>query len=600
MTLAGVKKESQEDVMKHLGIFRGVLVIVLIFSLMGCSNEKSTPDTKTTDVINDVESSEGEATSTDNSVTTEKNLYGYNEPIEIKVAISLASDFTYVDTEDAENNAWMDLYRSMNIVPEILYETDSSQAEAKLTASILSGDYPDVFSVKGTDLVNYAADGTISDITEVFEEYASDELKEYVYADGGLSLQSAMVDGRLYGLPFMGNGYDAVMVMFVRQDWLDALGLEMPQTMEELKEVAYAFTYDDPDGNGKADTYGVALNGVDVFSYVSGLQAIFEGFGAAPGNSPNLAFIKGEDDTVIWGGSNAAAMKDALQLMQDMYNEGSIAKEFITMDGNSIFEESGAGRCGIWFGPMWAGMSANANAIKSEPDAHITASRVPDGGGSDSSRAYFTSSPGSYYVVSSDCVNTEVLIKLMNLSVEKLCASSSDEEFLMYYGDNLTTSGWKTSLTPTLPPFKNYDNFKKESTALLSGDTSNLNTEQLNDYENMKAYLDAKGTDGFDPEDATIQAGVGLYTVFGDPKGGYAAVDEIITNQLITPSAYNAVPTTLMSDKASILNKLATETILKIVLGEPVDQYDTFLENWMKLGGEEVLKEAQEWFDANN
>ena len=37
--------------------------------------------------------------------------------------------------------------------------------------------------------------------------------------------------------------------LFIRKDWLEKLGLEMPNTWEELYEVCHAFTYDDPDGN---------------------------------------------------------------------------------------------------------------------------------------------------------------------------------------------------------------------------------------------------------------------------------------------------------------------------------------------------------------
>jgi len=43
------------------------------------------------------------------------------------------------------------------------------------------------------------------------------------------------------------------------QDWLEAVGMEMPATIEELHDVLYAFTYNDPDQNGKNDTYGFSL-----------------------------------------------------------------------------------------------------------------------------------------------------------------------------------------------------------------------------------------------------------------------------------------------------------------------------------------------------
>lgn len=136
-----------------------------------------------------------------------------------------------------ENNVWVDLYKTHNINQEIIYQVDSSQGGTKLANAIASGNYPDIILAEGTDYFNYAKTGVTADITDVFEEYASDELKEYLASDDGVGLNSAMVDGRLYGLPLLGNSYDSVMIMFVRQDWLDNLGLSMPTTMEELHQV---------------------------------------------------------------------------------------------------------------------------------------------------------------------------------------------------------------------------------------------------------------------------------------------------------------------------------------------------------------------------
>ncbi|GAB4529671.1 MAG: hypothetical protein Kow0063_06960 [Anaerolineae bacterium] len=51
--------------------------------------------------------------------------------------------------------------------------------------------------------------------------------------------------------------------LVIRKDWLDRLGLEPPTTLDELFEVAKAFTEQDPDGNGQNDTYGIGgfING---------------------------------------------------------------------------------------------------------------------------------------------------------------------------------------------------------------------------------------------------------------------------------------------------------------------------------------------------
>lgn len=533
------------------------------------------------------------------AVQGEKDLYGYAEPVTIKIGLSYAADFSYVEGESATENNWARLYREHNIIPEILYEVDSTQGETKMSTAIMSGNYPDVFGASTSDFVNYAQTDVVADITDVFQEYASEELKEYLNVDGGLALSYVTIDGRMYGLPKMGSSYDSVPVMFIRQDWLDNLGLEIPATMEELKEVAHAFTYDDPDQNGADDTYGLAIDGMNILSNsVGDASAIFAGFGAYPGTD-GMAFVEYEPGKVTWGGTNAEGMKAGLQLLQDMYADGSLAKDFITMDANSLFEETGAGRCGIWFGPMWGGMVAGSNAAQSSPDAHIVSAPVPDGLGTGGSRSLLNPAIESVYCVSSKCENPEVLIKLMNLSVQKLCYPESEEEFFKYYGNTGVSTGWKCAITQTLAPLKNYDNYKLVSAALSSGDTSQLNAEQQGDYTNMKKYLDAKGTEAFDPEDPEISSGIALYTVFGDPRGSYAALDEMIRKDRFVYSAYNFLPSDSMAENASTLKKLTVETIAKIITGEPVDSYDTFLQTWYALGGQDVIDDAQAWADTN-
>lgn len=533
------------------------------------------------------------------AVAEDKNLYGYDEPVTIKVGLSHGPTFKYVGEENAQNNNWTNLYRENNILLDILYEVDSSQADTKMSTAIISGNYPDIINATPSTFVNFAENGVIADITDVFEEYASDYLKEYLAVDGGMSLQNCMVNGRLYGLPMMGNSYDTVPMMWIRADWLETLGLEVPKTIEEFKKVAHAFTYDDPDQNGLNDTYGLAINGVDVLTNAPGdISAIFAAFNAYPGTD-GLAFVKGEDGKVTWGGTNAEGMKATLQVLQDMYADGSISKTFITMNNNSINEEMGANRCGIWFGPMWSSMGASANAIKSDHKAHMIAAPVPSGLGQEVTKVFMAPSMSNVFCVSSKCANPEVLIKLVNTSVQKFCYPTSDEEFTRYYGSAGKHTGNQACLTITLAPLKNLDNYRKESAAVRTGDTTGLNAEQLGDYTYMKTFLDAYNSGTFDVEDPVFSAGVSYYTVFGDPQGAYALIDTMIAKDGYTLSAYNSVPTDSMAENAETLKKMTIETIVKIITGEPVESYDKFLSTWYALGGEDIIADVQAWAEAN-
>jgi len=580
--------------MKFKKVISLMLSTVLAFTLLSCG-KTAQGTTDTSGSVKDATESTGRAQ--EDSKGGEIDYYGFDHEIPIKVGFAWGQDFSFAGGDDAMNNPWMDLYREHNIIPEILYEVDSSQAETKLSTAIMSGNYPDVFMINVNEYSKMVQSGVIADITDYLDQYATPELMEYLTVDNGLVLESLSVDGRIYGLPKMGNSYDSMKVMFIREDWLKNLNLQIPTTMEELKEVARAFTFDDPDGNGVNDTYGLALDGVDVITGSIGTAtAVFEGFGAYP---TSLAFIENEGE-VVWGGSLSDEMKAGLTILQEMYTEGSIARDFITMDSNSIFEEAGAGRCGIFFAPMWGAMSASYNTAKLDPNAMFISAPVPDGSGTGESKALFKSGYDTIYVVSSKCENPEVLIKLMNLSVQKLCHPESEEEFIKYtsYQGEGDYAVWKVSLTPTLEPLKNYDNYLKISKALISGDEQELNMEQKGNYTAIKAYLDMLEVGDFDADDPTFQAGSGLYTVFGNPQGSYAALETLIKADRFVYTAYNTLPNEKMSEVGPTLNKMLVETIVKIITGDPVENYDNFLSSWKAMGGDEITADAQAWVDS--
>jgi len=68
----------------------------------------------------------------------------------------------------------------------------------------------------------------------------------------------------------------------VRKSWLDKVGEKFPATWADVQRVAVKFRDNDPDGNGKPDTYGMALEAakprdlihiLDLFIFGSGLRA---------------------------------------------------------------------------------------------------------------------------------------------------------------------------------------------------------------------------------------------------------------------------------------------------------------------------------------
>ena len=106
--------------------------------------------------------------------------------------------------------------------------------------------------------------------------------------------------------------------MWIRQDWLDSLGLEAPRTWDELVKVAEAFVTQDPDGNGEDDTIGILgpsnsdhMNAIGGNQY--GLDPLFSSFQSYP-----QYWLQGEDGTVEYG-SIQPETRDALEKISELY-----------------------------------------------------------------------------------------------------------------------------------------------------------------------------------------------------------------------------------------------------------------------------------------
>ncbi|GGM02843.1 extracellular solute-binding protein [Dactylosporangium sucinum] len=72
-------------------------------------------------------------------------------------------------------------------------------------------------------------------------------------------------DGKFYGVPNSAQSF----ALFIRKDWRERLGLSQPRSWADLDALATAFTTKDPDGNGKADTYGYVVPGSTKRGYMS-------------------------------------------------------------------------------------------------------------------------------------------------------------------------------------------------------------------------------------------------------------------------------------------------------------------------------------------
>ncbi|NIK75263.1 putative aldouronate transport system substrate-binding protein [Paenibacillus castaneae] len=188
----------------------------------------------------------------------------------------------------------------------------------KFNITLASGKLPTIMyvpDVKSPSFVNAAKSGA-------FWELGS-YLKDYPNLSGAnpVILNNSSIDGKNYGI-YRGRALGRNGVYY-RKDWLDKVGLPVPETIDDFYNMLKAFKEQDPDNNGKADTYGMVLvkwTG----QWSSGFDNIKLWFGA-----PNKW---GDVDGSLVPDHLTAEYLEALKFMKKLYDEKLINQDFAIMD----------------------------------------------------------------------------------------------------------------------------------------------------------------------------------------------------------------------------------------------------------------------------
>lgn len=140
--------------------------------------------------------------------------------------------------------------------------SNPNDQDLMVRAMAAADELPDFFTCSREVWADLAKNGQVLDVTDYYKDMPNrcavmfdDAAKNFV-----------TYEGRIYGFatPSAIAGNEGLLV---RKDWLDNLGLAVPTTLDELYDVMYAFTYNDPDGNGKNDTYGYGAFVEETLSY---------------------------------------------------------------------------------------------------------------------------------------------------------------------------------------------------------------------------------------------------------------------------------------------------------------------------------------------
>ncbi|PAD80233.1 peptide permease [Paenibacillus campinasensis] len=406
----------------------------------------------------------------------------------------------------------------------------------KLDVIMSSGNLPDMLhTYDPVWFDHYAKLGALHPLDELLDQYGPN-LKAKIPAE---VWDRVKYGGNIYAVPSL-NEVTGVELMYVRKDWLDRLELAPPVTLEDYYEVIRGFTLDDPDGNGQQDTIGLTLT-----SKLGRSSPFFGAFGT------QLDTWFERDGKLVYG-NILPETKEALAFFNRLYQENLLDSEFPLNLQSSVHEKIENGKVGL-FSAAWYDTRGPiaANKLK-DPNAEWIMLEYPTGPEGHSG-VYGKDVIRGYNVIPATSEHAAEVIKMLDFIV-------SDYRTLKLGFENEIWR-WENGVMVT--------DFALHDEHLYRGIYQSL--VDVPDPVLFKERLDSLGD----------------FNLYNNLE---------MINQHIIPNAFYGVPTPAMSKYSKKLDRME-DVFTKIIMGiEPLDAFDTYVEQWRQEGGDEITKEVNEWY----
>ena len=495
----------------------------------------------------------------------------YDEPVQITTALVENAGIQWHDGDTYDDNPWYREYKDRFNIEVVNKWIVSSDYSTKLNLSIADGDLPDVFFCSADQFQQLYEAGMIQDLTDVYEQYASDTLKGYMESDAA-TFDTAKRDGRVYAIPQMSYGtIDQISQIWVRHDWMEESGVDKLETMDDVEELAKIFM-------DKYGTYGISED-----KDLTGFFIMAPAWGAHP-----KIWVETEDGTLGYG-SVQPEMKDALAAYAEWYAEGILNPEFVSQDMSAMSQEVVSGKAGINPFFQWWGDDPGVAVIGNlGSDAIFDAYEIPSAIGEEVTYPITFPNYG-YIVVSSGCKNPEAAIKILNLFayLSDDAAGVEDPEWLNNFFDKAY---------PVIPyglrvfnPNTDYEQYVQVSSALAEGDNVDVTALGKNSakYYNCVEFIQ-NGTPAAVAD--YCQQGNGEHAAYYISK---KALDE---GRIVNDAMWGS-PTMTLNNMGSTLDDILLEGFTKIIVGqESIDYFDTLVAEWEAAGGAMATQEINETY----
>jgi putative aldouronate transport system substrate-binding protein len=504
---------------------------------------------------------------------------GYDTPLTVNTTMQYSagfqeavSEFNKLYGETFDINRYTDAYkRAFNIDLKNKWVVPTADYAQQLRLDMAAGDLADIILVTNRyDLYQMAEAGIIQDLGPLKDTYTSRHNQMVWESDKGSLVTMGTFNGKFYGLPSMISHTDFFSYLWIRQDWLEALNLPFPKTLDELTKVIEAFVNADFDKNGVKDTIGMALE--------KGLYYPTRGIFSAYKAYPEIWELN-KNGSVIWGGVNEAN-KGALAYLNSLYKKGLLDREFITYTGTDQLKAVINGKCGVVWGGHWLIQSLR-QMPSLDPKVEWVCPPLPTVDGKPVNYPINTNQRG-WTAVNSKFANPEVAYKMQSITADYIFNNKDCDWWWFEHG---TQAIWFSVGQTNVTAFDNYNTYLNLMEAYKANDPGLLRAKGIPYWANLHSNLQWEWDRMFGPL----------------PHAAMTVLDEAVRRNALFYNAFLGLPSQFMQDRwQSILDEQLV-TFTKIVTGDlDVNAgFDAWVKTFNSMGGEQITREVNEWYKNN-
>lgn len=510
-------------------------------------------------------------------------MYTHYDEIFNNLSWSLTKN-AYMDLVEEEYGIKFKLAIEVNDIGVYYEKLMAEVAAGKMADIACIGDSPFAFPIfKSANQNDLLADLTPYVKGTSDKAAPSEDVLEQWEASGDEIFYAGTFDGQIKTIPWVSDARSSAnSFLYIREDWLERVGKQIPTTIDELTEVMRAFKIN-IDG-----AYGLVVGA----EFMQGSCGIFDMFGVNP-----FYWYETEEGNLAMGLTDTEPMKAAITLLRDWYAEGLInSSEYNDFENMGVLhytsQEITNGRAGVHFGT--ASMGFVGNTLRKNKDARFVT--VPLFAADGYELAIQTKSDAFvYYVAGKNNKYPETVMKLYNLYVEVL--NNDDNKYTKYVSSTIIENDLGEKIESWAPiqfaPVRastafDFDASRELLSKIQQKDSEGMNKSTLDIFEQ---YWDG------------VENGItykNYWTVKQYEEGGvYEQLYDLYEQNNYTRNKFTGLNLPSMDIYSAEINPALILSVVAIIKGlEPVDYYDAAVDAWLSTGGQIMTDEVNTWWSS--